>query len=90
MSKLSKKRKEKIADIDFSKSYNPVEAIKILKNKFPLLTTKKMFFRGIVEELLWFLKGFTDANILSEKNIKIWKISRKVVIRHCQKISERQ
>ena len=32
MSKLSKKRKEKIADIDFSKSYDPKEAIKILKN----------------------------------------------------------
>ena len=32
MSKLSKKRKEKIADIDFTKSYDPKEAIKILKN----------------------------------------------------------
>ena len=31
-------------------------------NNFPLLTTKKMFFRGIVEELLWFLRGSTDAN----------------------------
>ena len=41
-------------------------------NSFPLLTTKKMFFRGVVEELLWFLRGSVDANELKEKNINIW------------------
>ena len=41
-------------------------------NNFPLLTTKKMFLRGIVEELLWFLRGSTDANELKEKNVNIW------------------
>jgi len=39
---------------------------------FPLITTKKMFFRGIVEELLWFLRGSTNALELKEKNIHIW------------------
>jgi thymidylate synthase len=39
---------------------------------FPLLTTKKMFFRGIVEELLWFLRGSTDVKELQGKNIHIW------------------
>ena len=39
---------------------------------FPLLTTKKMFTRGIIEELLWFLRGQTDASILQEKNVHIW------------------
>jgi thymidylate synthase len=39
---------------------------------FPLLTTKKVFFRGIAEELLFFIKGDTNTNHLSEKGVKIW------------------
>ena len=39
----------------------------------PLLTTKKVFFRGVVEELLWFLKGQTNSQILEKKSVKIWK-----------------
>ena len=31
---------------------------------FPLLTTKKVFLRGIIEELLWFIHGSTDGRIL--------------------------
>ena len=38
----------------------------------PLLTCKKVFWRGIVEELLWFISGSTDANVLKQKNIHIW------------------
>ena len=44
-----------------------------LEKGFPLLTTKKMFFRGIVEELLMFLRGDTNTNILSNNGINIWK-----------------
>lgn len=43
-----------------------------LKKGFPLLTTKKMFLRGVIEELLWFLRGETNSNILKEKNVHIW------------------
>lgn len=43
-----------------------------LRDGFPLLTTKKMFIRGIIEELLFFLRGDTDTNILKEKNVNIW------------------
>ena len=39
---------------------------------FPLLTTKKLFYRGIVEELLWFIKGSTNAKELQDKNVHIW------------------
>ena len=43
-----------------------------LRNQFPLLTTKKVFWRAVAEELLWFVKGSTDARLLQEKNIRIW------------------
>ena len=43
-----------------------------LSQSFPLLTTKRMFWKGVVEELLWFLRGDTDAKNLTEKGIKIW------------------
>jgi len=39
---------------------------------FPLLTTKRVFWRGVAEELLWFVKGSTNANELSAKKISIW------------------
>jgi len=42
-------------------------------NKIPLLTTKKMHFKGIVEELLWFISGSTDALELERRGSKIWK-----------------
>ena len=42
-------------------------------NSFPLLTTKKMFLRGIIEELLFFIRGETDTTILSNKGVKIWE-----------------
>lgn len=42
------------------------------KDTFPLLTTKKTFYRGIAEELFWFIKGSTNANELKEKNVRIW------------------
>jgi len=44
-----------------------------LREGFPLLTTKKMFFRGVVEELLFFLRGDTNSKLLEEKGINIWK-----------------
>lgn len=43
-----------------------------LEEGFPLLTTKKVFYRGITEELLWFLKGETNIRPLALKNVKIW------------------
>lgn len=44
-----------------------------LRDGYPLLTTKKMFTRGIIEELLFFLRGDTDSSVLAQKNIKIWE-----------------
>ncbi|MFC4554218.1 thymidylate synthase [Georgenia faecalis] len=39
---------------------------------FPLVTTKRVFLRGVVEELLWFLRGETNARTLQDKGVKIW------------------
>jgi len=39
---------------------------------FPLLTTKKVFYRGIAEELFWFIRGSTSAKELQDKNVRIW------------------
>lgn len=44
-----------------------------LKKGFPLLSTKKMFVKGIFEELIFFLKGETDSKILESKGVNIWK-----------------
>jgi dihydrofolate reductase/thymidylate synthase len=44
-----------------------------MREGFPLLTTKKMFVKAIIEELLFFIRGNTDTKILEELNINIWK-----------------
>lgn len=43
-----------------------------LSKGFPLLTTKKLPFRIIAEELFWFIKGDTDLKTLLDKNVNIW------------------
>lgn len=43
-----------------------------LAEGFPLVTTKKLFVRGIIEELLWFLKGDSNVRYLAQKDVHIW------------------
>lgn len=43
-----------------------------LAEGFPLVTTKKVFFRGIIYELLWFLSGDTNIKYLTDNKVHIW------------------
>jgi thymidylate synthase len=43
-----------------------------LEDSFPLLTTKKIHFKSVAYELLWFLKGDTNINYLKENGVSIW------------------
>lgn len=43
-----------------------------LRDSFPLLTTKRVFWKAVVEELLWFINGQTDVKSLQDKGVHIW------------------
>lgn len=52
--------------------FGNTQRFSLVDGKVPLLTTKKVFWRGVVEELLWMISGSTDAKKLSAKGVKIW------------------
>lgn len=43
-----------------------------LSKGFPLLTTKKMFLKGVIHELLWFIAGDTNIKYLTDSGVHIW------------------
>ena len=43
-----------------------------ISKRFPLLTTKRMYMKGVFEELMWILRGETDSKKLADKGVHIW------------------
>lgn len=43
-----------------------------LSKGFPLLTTKKVYWRGVIQELYWFMSGQTNIKYLVDNNVHIW------------------
>lgn len=58
-----------------------------LKKGFPLLTTKKVYWKGIVHELLWFLSGDTNIKYLNDNGVHIWDGNAKD---HYEKLSKKK
>jgi thymidylate synthase len=46
-----------------------------LADGFPMLTTKAVYWKGVVEELLWFLRGETNVKSLQDRNVHIWDLN---------------
>jgi dihydrofolate reductase/thymidylate synthase len=44
-----------------------------ISESFPLMTCKRVWFKGVFEELIWFIRGEVDSNKLSKKGVNIWK-----------------
>ncbi len=59
-------------DLPFIKSIFGSQIRFDLSQNFPLLTTKKVFFKGILHELLWFLKGDTNIKYLVDNGVNVW------------------
>lgn len=62
-----------------------------LSKGFPLLTTKKMYTKGIVAELIWFLHGDTNIKYLVDNNTHIWDADAyKYYVRHGGKLDKEE
>lgn len=60
-----------------------------MKDGFPLLTTKKMYWKGIVTELLWFLRGDTSIEYLLENDCNIWTgDAYQAYLKECEKLKK--
>ncbi|XP_053599567.1 thymidylate synthase [Plodia interpunctella] len=52
--------------------FGAMQRYSLKNNTLPLLTTKRVFTKGVIYELLWMLSGSTDTKALAEKGVHIW------------------
>lgn len=65
-------RKDRTGTGTYSIFAPPQLRFSLRNGTLPLLTTKRVYLKGVLEELLWFVQGCTDSTKLSEKGVKIW------------------
>ena len=59
----------------------------IISKEKNLLTTKKVSWINVLKELLWFISGSTDNNILKDNNVNIWNLNAEDVVAHIHGLS---
>lgn len=52
--------------------FGPQMEFPLIDNEIPLLTTKKIYWKAIVHELLWFIRGDTNIKYLNDHGVTIW------------------
>ena len=65
-------KKENRTDTETLSLFGAQMRFSLRNNQIPLLTTKRVYWKAVVEELMWFIRGETDSNLLSAKGIHIW------------------
>lgn len=83
------KRKKNRTGIDTIGVFGEQAKFDVDLDAFPILTTKKVFFKGILHELLWFIKGDTNIKYLVDNNVHIWdEWAYKRYIDYCKQHTE--
>jgi dihydrofolate reductase / thymidylate synthase len=65
-------RKQERTGVGTKSVFGEIMRFSLREGTLPLLTTKKVFWKGVKEETLWFLRGETNAKTLNSKGVKIW------------------
>jgi thymidylate synthase len=65
-------RKDRTGTGTYSLFAPPQLRFSLRDDTLPLLTTKRVYYKGVLEELLWFVQGCTDAKKLADKGVHIW------------------
>ena len=72
VSEKMKQRYYRDRDVPYSRGLYGAVMEFDLRESFPLFTTKKTFFKGIITELLWLLRGSGNIKFLVDNNVRIW------------------